>query len=62
MCVFSVFVFCFVLFVFFVCIFVCLLFFFPFFLGRDSGQYSHSFINLWNLGCGDITEPIFRPM
>ena len=60
MCVFSVFVFCFVLFVFlFVSLFV---FSFSFFLGRDRGQYSHSFINLWNLGGGDITEPIFRPM
>ena len=41
----------------FVSLFVCF-----FFLGRDGGQYSHSFINLWNLGGGDITEPIFRPM
>ena len=59
LCVFSVFVFCFVCFsaCFFVCNFVCF-----FFLGRDGGQYSHSFINLWNLGGGDITEPIFRPM
>ena len=62
MCVFSVFVFCFVLFVFlFVSLFV-FLFVFLFFLGRDGGQYSHSFINLWNLGGGDITEPTFRPM
>ena len=50
-----------VLFVFllvFFCLYLCLLFF----LERDGGQYSHSFINLWNLGGGDITEPIFRPM
>ena len=33
--------------------YLCL--FFPVFVGRDGGQYSHSFINLWNLGGGDIT-------
>lgn len=42
---------------FFVCIFVCLFFF----LGRDGGQYSHRFINLWNPGGGDITGPVFSP-
>ena len=61
-CVYFLFLFS-VLFCLFFCLYLCLFFFFfPFFLGRDSGRYSHSFINLWNLGCGDITEPIFRPM
>ena len=61
-CVYFLFLFS-VLFCLFFCLYLCLfVFLFPFFLGRDGGQYSHSFINLWNLGGGDITEPIFRPM
>lgn len=59
-------IFCFCFLFCFVCFFVCILvvFFlsFSFFLGRDGGQYSYSFINLWNLGGGHTTEPIFRPM
>ena len=60
-CVYFLFLFS-VLFCLFFCLYLCLFFSFSFFLGRDRGQYSHSFINLWNLGGGDITEPIFRPM
>ena len=58
-CVFSVFVFCFVSF--FACFLVVSLFVFSFFLGRDGGQYSHSFINLWHLEGGDLTGPAFSP-
>ena len=57
MCIFC---FCF-LFCLFFCLFFCLYLCLFVFLGRDGKQYSHSFINLWNLGGGDITEPIFAP-
>ena len=51
-----------VLFVFLLVFWLYLCLSFSFFVERDGGQYSHSFINLWNLGGGDITGPIFRPM